>query len=488
MKMSNLFLLFCFISFEAYTQNPLGNSDKASNSSADTSQVIELNNIGFKNRLIDPEQTVKYANEALSLAKNLNYTDGIAEAYRVNGVGKYYLNQTDAAINDYLTALTYFKQSKNLEGEAKVYNNIGNLYRDIDYDKSLENFEKSLKLAQKLDIKDLIAGLYLNLGTVYLKKQEYDQALSNYQKSLGMFSELDNTLGITQSLQNLGVVYFNLKQLDTAEKFLINARKKAKENELNNSVASINLTLSSIYISKENFERAEKTIKEGALFAKLVKSPKLEYDYLLTSYELENKRKNYESALYYLQKVYKQDSITYKSNVSDKISLLEAQHRQLEKQRANELTIARSKYTQILFWASTIVALLAIVVIFLLVKNVKKSKLINSELTRLNQEVSKQKDDLDRANHNLEEIIDVRTKDLKIKNTKLSEYSSHLSHQIRSPVATLKGLLLLEKDNLIGIEEFVEQVGKCSNDLDDKIININETLNDPNMSSLINDD
>ena len=106
----------------------------------------------------------------------------------------------------------------------------------------------------------------------------------------------------------------------------------------------------------------------------------------------------------------------------------------------------------------------------------------------MNHEVSKQKDDLDRANHNLEEIIDVRTKDLKIKNTKLSEYSSHLSHQIRSPVATLKGLLLLESDNLIDKEEFVEQMGKCINDLDDKIININETLNNPNLSSLINDD
>jgi signal transduction histidine kinase len=123
-----------------------------------------------------------------------------------------------------------------------------------------------------------------------------------------------------------------------------------------------------------------------------------------------------------------------------------------------------------------------------LIKNVRKSALSNKELTRLNKEVSKQKDDLDLANHNLEEIIEVRTKDLKNKNKKLSEYSSHLSHQIRSPVATLKGLLLLESDSLIEMEEFVEQIGKCINDLDDKIININENLNNPNKSSLMTDD
>lgn len=477
--------LLCFLTIlTTYSQD----ISKEELTKKDTNIINELNNLGFQNRLKDPELTIKYANKALFLGKKIHYIDGLAESYRVRGVGKSYLTQKEGAINDYLTALTYFKQSKNQIGEAKVYNNIGNLYSDIDYNKSLQNFKRSLKIALKLNIQDLIAGLYLNLGTVYLRKNENNEALLNYQKSLEIFTNLQNTIGITQSLQNLGVIYFNLNQPKKALMYLLEANAKAKVNNLNTSIASIDLTLSSIYINQKKFELAERTIKEGAAFAKLVKNPKFEYDYLLTSYDLENKRKNYQRALFYLQKVYKQDSITYKSNVSDKISLLEAQHRQLAKQRENELTIARSKYTRILFWASSIVAFLAFIVIFLLIKNVKKSKLVNSELTRLNLEISKQKDDLDRINHNLEEIIDVRTKDLKIKNTKLSEYSSHLSHQIRSPVATLKGLLLLESDNLIEIGDFVEQLEKCINDLDDKIININETLNNPNISSLINDD
>ncbi|HEY0896707.1 MAG TPA: hypothetical protein VGE15_09175, partial [Sphingobacteriaceae bacterium] len=71
--------------------------------------------------------------------------------------------------------------------------------------------------------------------------------------------------------------------------------------------------------------------------------------------------------------------------------------------------------------------------------------------------------------------------DLKIKNRKLSEYSSHLSHQIRGPVATLKGLMLLEKDNLIDQQELVQEINKCVGDIDDKIININKSLNDANV-------
>ena len=117
----------------------------------------------------------------------------------------------------------------------------------------------------------------------------------------------------------------------------------------------------------------------------------------------------------------------------------------------------------------------------MLLKNA--TSLIN-KLTELNLEVSQQKEDLDRINHNLENIIEERTKDLKIKNHKLSEYSSHLSHQIRGPIATIKGLMILKKNNLIGREEFIEQVDICLTDIDNQITNINESLNDPDRPTL----
>ncbi|MES3018883.1 MAG: tetratricopeptide repeat protein, partial [Bacteroidota bacterium] len=465
---------------------PIGSAKITTKS--DKSEVISLNNQAFKTRLINPDVTISKANKALKIALKLNYTDGVAESYRIIGIGHSYKNSLDKAIEFYLNALTFFKKSENLEGEAKVYNNIGNLYRDVDYIKSLENFNKSLKIAKKLKIKDLIAGLYLNIGTVYQQMRNFSKALSYYQLSLKMFKELGNEIGIIQSNQNMGVLYLNSGDLVKAEFHLDDALQSAKHEKLNNSIASINLTLSSIHISNGDFPAAENTIKEGLAYARLLKDIKLEYNYTLTSYDLENKRKNYKGALNYLQKAYRQDSAMYAENISDRIRLLEAQHVQLEKQKENELTIAQQENNQLLFWASSIVAMLAFFVIFLLIKNVKKSSLTNAELTRLNGAISKQKDDLDRTNQNLEELIEERTIDLKNKNKKLSEYSSHLSHQIRSPVATLKGLMLLENDDLIEKEEFVEQMGKCINDLDDKIININENLNNPSRSSLISED
>jgi signal transduction histidine kinase len=132
------------------------------------------------------------------------------------------------------------------------------------------------------------------------------------------------------------------------------------------------------------------------------------------------------------------------------------------------------------FWSIVIVAFLLVTVIALLINNVKRSASSNRKLLELNNEITLQKDDLDRINHHLEEIISERTKDLKDKNMQLSEYSSYLSHQIRGPIATLKGLMILEKENLIDQAQCIEMMDKCVSEIDEKIIEMSSKLNNNN--------
>ncbi len=117
--------------------------------SQDTAQVNLLNKQGLAIHLTDHDQTIKKGEQALELAQRLNYTNGIAEAYRIMGIGEAYANHEAMAIADYSNALSFFKKSGNILGQAKVYNNIGNLYLTVDYDQSLEYLEKGLAIAQK---------------------------------------------------------------------------------------------------------------------------------------------------------------------------------------------------------------------------------------------------------------------------------------------------------------------------------------------------
>lgn len=451
--------------------------------SQDTTQVNVLLKEGLKSRLTDHAQTIQKGEQALELAKKLSYNNGIAESYRVMGIGQYYDNQMEKAMISYLNALQYYKMAKNVRGQAQVYNNIGNLYKSSDYDLALEFLEKGLKIAQNLNDIDLTAKAYVNMGNIYDRKKNFSLAFEYYNKSQLLFSKLNDHINMIICLQDIGLLYFDLKQYDKAEELLLQANKEAKARDLNTSIGSIDLTLSRLYIEKKMYPQARLFLDEGIAYAQITKDSKLEADFTYTSYQLELNRKNYQSALINLHQIYERDSTEIRTNTTSGLGLLQEQHDQQERQHENELIIERQKNDRVKFWWAVSGSGLLLIVIALLVGNVKRKTKTNARLTELNSEVSRQKDNLDRINHHLEEIIDERTRDLQIKNKKLSEYSSYLSHQIRGPIATLKGLMNLEKEGLVDQQECITMMDKCVSDIDEKIIDMTDILHDPKRTS-----
>ena len=446
----------------------------------DTNEVIALNKNGYNNRLIDPNQTVSYAEKALKLALQLKYDRGIAEAFRIKGIGEYYLNHPDSALNRYFDALAIYQKLQDERGVAKVYNNIGNLYQLVDYERALEYFGKAENIAEKYKDTNLIASLSLNIGNIYNRKSMYEKAKLHYYKAVKLFTLLKNDVILVQCLENLGFLYYQLRDFARAKTLLIDAHDKANAMDMKSSVAAINLTLTDLYVSEGNFAEAEKYLNEGRNYSILIKNDKDIYDYKHTAYEMELKRNNYKAALDHLINIYREDSVNYRNNVSKKLDLINLEQVKAVKALSDKKDAETSR---VKFWSVTVVACLLAVVIVLLYGSVKRKATTNLQLQTLNSEISRQKDNLDRINHHLEEIIDERTKDLQAKNRKLSEYSSYLSHQIRGPIATLKGLMNLEAESLVDQAECISLMGKCVAEIDDKIIEMSDMLHDPGTPS-----
>jgi tetratricopeptide (TPR) repeat protein len=474
MKKIYAIFIFLLVTNTVYAANNYDVTQK------DTNEVNALNNNGYNNRLIEPKETIVYAEKALKLAIALKYDRGLAEAYRIKGIGEYYLNSPDSALNRYFDALAVFEKIKDERGVAKVYNNIGNLYQLLDYEKALEYFGKADIIAEKFNDTNLIASLSLNIGNIYNRKGMYQNALNSYTKALKLFTILKNDVVLVQCLENLGFLYYQLREFPKAKEYLLEAHIKAKEKDMKSSVAAINLTLTDLYVSEGNFAEAEKYLTEGRNYSILIDNKKDIYDYKHTAYEMELKRNNYKLALSYLREIYREDSVNYRSNQSTRLNFSKLEREQAVKAISDKKDAEAST---IKFWSVTVVAGLLAVVIVLLVGSVKRKATTNLQLQELNSEISRQKDNLDRINHHLEEIIDERTKDLQVKNKKLSEYSSYLSHQIRGPIATLKGLMNLEKEGLVDKQECINMMDKCVSEIDEKIIEMSDMLHDPGRTS-----
>ncbi len=444
----------------------------------DTTVVKKMNRAAFDNRLTAPDQTIVLARKSLALATKLNYIDGMAEANRELGLGFYYSNKPDTAIQYYLEAKKIYDGSNNLKGQARVLNNIGNLYLENDDESSINYFNQAKEVAIKMKDQDLLGSIYINLGNAYNSKKSYNTALEFYNKGNDIFTKLNNSVYIIQCLQDKGVIYKKLGQLDTAQALLLKANEEAKKKDLNTTIAGIDITLTEIFTAKNQPDKADYYWNEGLNYANLLKSNKLQYDYKLARYQMLFKRKDYEGAINNLREVYLLDSAKFASNNSDKLSMLREQYKQREQDQINLKKIEEQRYASTLFIASSIVAALLAVVIFLLINNVNRKAKVNKHLTELNGQISEQKENLNQINHHLEEIIDERTKDLQVKNKKLADYSLHLSHQIRGPIATLKGLLNLERDKLIEQDECIKLMNKCVSDIDENIIDMSGMLHE----------
>ena len=302
------FRLICFSLFLLYA--PLYVFGFQNVTANDTLRVKKLIREAYDSRMSNALLTVSKGTQALELAKQLHYENGISEAYRTIGIGYSYQYLQEKALDNYLNALAHYQSNNNKAGIAKVYNNIGNLYRDNDYGAALKYFNLALQIARPLKDKQLIATILLNEGNISLRKKDFTDALAKFENSRKIFEELQDESNVISCIQNSGVAYFSLNKYDKAKELLIQASEGAKKLEMNTSVASIDLTLADLSIAQNNFPEAEKYIKEGSSYAK---NSKMMSDFEYTNYQLEYKRKNYEKALSYLTDIYRKDSSDYKN-------------------------------------------------------------------------------------------------------------------------------------------------------------------------------
>ena len=322
---------------------------------------MKLNRKAFNSRLTDPKKTIEIADSSLKLAAKIKYLPGMAEAYRVSGVGFAHLENNSLSTKNYIEALRCFKQLKDNKNVARTYSNIGGLYKYSDPDKALEYFNSALKIAHSISDEELVAGIYFNIALVYSRKSEYTKSLVNFDRSYRIFRKLKDTVSMIIYLQNTGRVYHRLHQIDLAKSRLIEAIQAAKDLKHYTTLSGCYLSLSYIYLEQNEFKLAEETISEGLKYAQKVKNRILDNDFVRVRYELELKKKNYQKALKYLSLAYRNDSLLLNENQSSNIDINSRHYLQQQKIQEKELIIAKQKYREATFRWSILVLLLSVI-------------------------------------------------------------------------------------------------------------------------------
>lgn len=406
----------------------------------DTQYVNLLNTLAFQLRNTDNQKALAYGLEAEKLAEKLNYTRGLMKAKSHLGWIFYRRDDTQNSFSYATQALQMAKKLGDIEEQVNNLNTIGTTFSDQkEYDLSIKRLQEAIQLSNANKFPYLYSRSYNNLAYAYLEKNELDSALFYTEKALeiGKNNNFPYTTGF--ALRNLGDIYTRKQAYEKALEAYQQVVSYAKENENNFMLISTYTKIASIYFQTKQDKLCLEYLFRSIEIGKKYYFPyELHIAYRLLS-DLYRRKQDIKNAFYY-QNLYIElrDSIY---QIEKKTYLVENEFSKKEKQTLSEENII--KQAEIIkknTWLVVTLFLLFATIIFalLLFRNMNQKKETYKIVLQQRNEIAAQNEKIKLQTEHLWQLNQTKDKILAI-----------ISHDFRSPIASLQNSLeLFENQNI----------------------------------------
>lgn len=393
------------------------------------------------------DSSMYYFSKGLALAKQKKVASQEARAYV--GIGYTYdrLDDPKAAIENYELALKIFKKTNHQRGLNQTLTNLGSIYFDLNEFKIAESyFMQVLSSFEKLKDQPGIAYGNFILGNTSRALNKDTEAYNYYTKSLSIREKLEDINGIALANFGLGELYLKQEKYAEAEKVLLIAVEK--NHILNNTyqeAVALN-SLAKAYLGLKNVPKANQMAELGYKNAVRASSKGLRLNALDILITLEKEAKNYKKAFdYQSEAVILQDSLNLekvkKEFIFADFKRMRTENTDLE--TTNEIISSKNlTYKRAIYIITTLLAIV-LVLLFLYLRKIRQKNKINKILEKQKAEISSINSELESVNDELTAQNDLTKKqkeELERINAVKNKFFSIVSHDLRSPIATLKML------------------------------------------------
>lgn len=384
------------------------------------------------------------------------------QEYITNSLAITYTYQAnyDKALEYHFQNLVLREQSGDDVAILTSLNNIGIVYFKLrNYPKALEYYLLAQEHDKKLEKSDFTDLLLINTALCYNQLKNFDEARQLITQGLKYCSPNCNESTLLHGEFGLGVSYFGQKLFDEAKSHFKQSLLIAEKSNDIRFQAENSVYLSHIYVFQQRYDsalsaltNAEKLAKEHGYNELLIESYK-EYSNLYTLQE------DYINASAYQNKYITLKDSIYSGELIDRIAKIQTQFQE----RVNIQTIADKEEvivrTRALSIAILVIAILAALLIFVLYHSIKVKRKVNADLSDAKATIEDQNRQLMSSNFNLDKELKAKNIDLMKANDSLHRVNEELdnfiyktSHDIRGPLASLKGMcnvaLMDVKDDL----------------------------------------
>lgn len=159
------------------------------------------------------EDALQFQKDALEISEKLGCLLGQASSYLNIGNIFYVQEKLDEALETYKKALK-LTTDKTID-QANIINNIGVIYTDRgNFEEALALFWSALKFYKQVCNPQGQAMVINNIGEVYFNKGTLEESIKFYEESLNLFKQVGDPSGQADSINNIGKVYFRQGKLD----------------------------------------------------------------------------------------------------------------------------------------------------------------------------------------------------------------------------------------------------------------------------------
>lgn len=382
----------------------------------DTNKVNYLHNFFFNYHAPLPmELLFEFHKEALRIELKFPYKKRQAYAYRK--LGNIYFekfNNYEKALENYFISLKIAESINDKEAIANCLNNIGNAYllraqnigNNYDYHQALKYHNQALAIREKYSTEtSVIANSYLNTGNVYMILGNYDKAAESFKKCMEIYIKNNDVHGIALSYISFGELY--TKKGDYAEalnyfsKCLNHLGKEIGytiECNIYNSVGIIYFKKKLPDISLEYFKKALAIAEQYQLKEEL----KISYEHISEIYALKN---NYEQAYQYFRQYTRiKDTLLnvegtkniarlqlmYESEKKEKEIFALKQDKEIQELKINQQNLKlNQRQSQIIALISGLLFVVLVVIFLYSRSRVKQKEVLNRQKIKQQELISK---------------------------------------------------------------------------------------------------
>lgn len=391
--------------------------------------VDSLLTLGYENRDRDSGLSFNVVRQALTIANEIQYGEGLAGAH--NLIGNKYLDFGDQELahQHFLRALKIEQEFDNPEGIASVLNNISLIYVEQElYEKAAQYLEDSIEIWKNEGLPEQAFIGTNNLGVIHRRQGNYEKALDYFwdTSKRAILEEETDSLSYIIATLNIGNTYRNIGEFKRAKIHLLSSIDYFRRHNLTSHIIFTSIVLGKLYRDEGSYDKALAYTDEGLQLATeegIREKIKEAHNLFSSIYEIQG---NDKLAFHHFRLFHQHSDTLQEMQRGERINDIQARFEVEQKDReiailSKESELQEANLAQMNQLRTFLVT--GVVVLFFII-----GLLVNSNRIRK------------RNNHILQEKqreIEDKNKKLSVLNSEKDEFMSIAAHDLRNPLSSI---------------------------------------------------